>query len=108
MTEWTVVGVLVVLIGLFFTVGKPIIGLVKELQAVQIETKRQEREIDRDIESIKELVKLSQSHETRITTQESETDKLAASIAELVALNGNHEGRIVVLEKDVDDIKRGS
>lgn len=105
MTEWTVVGVLVVLIGLFLTVGKPILNLVTQLQGLRYDTDRQEKEIDRDIESIKELVKVSQSHEIRITNQESETDKLAASIAELVKLNADHEGRIVVLEKDVDVIK---
>lgn len=103
--EWTVVTALVVLVGLFFTIGKPIIGLIKELQAVQIETGRQEKEIDRNIESIKGLVQISQSHENRIAKTESETDKLAASIAELVKLNANHEGRIVILEKDVDVIK---
>lgn len=103
--EWTVVTALVVLVGLFMTVGKPIMNVVKELQALRFETDHQEKEIDGDIESIKELTKLSQSHEVRISNQESETDKLAASIAELVALNQNHEGRIVVLEHDVNKSK---
>lgn len=103
--EWTVVTALVVIVGLFFTVGKPILSLVSQLQELRFETNKQEKEINRDIESIKELTKLSQSHETRIASNESETDKLAASIAELVKLNHDHEGRIVVLEHDVMDIK---
>lgn len=61
--EWTVVGVIVVLVGLFFTVGKPILNLVTELQALKIETNRQEKEINRDIESIKELTKIATAHE---------------------------------------------
>lgn len=103
--EWTVVTALVVIVGLFMTVGKPIMNVVKELQALRFETDHQEKEIDRDIESIKELTKIAQAHESRITSAESETDKLAASIAELVALNQNHEGRIVVLEHDVNKSK---
>lgn len=103
--EWTVVTALVVIVSLFFTVGKPILSLVSQLQELRFEADRQEKEINRDIESIKELTKLSQSHETRIAGNKSETDKLAASIAELVKLNHDHEGRIVVLEHDVTDIK---
>lgn len=32
MTEWEVVGVLVVLVGLFFTVGKPIFSLITAIE----------------------------------------------------------------------------
>ena len=68
--EWTVVTALVVLIGLLFTIGKPILNVVKELQGLRYDTDRQEKEINRDIDSIKELAKISQSHENRLVNVE--------------------------------------
>ena len=97
--EWTVVGVIVVLVGLFFTVGKPILGLVTELQKLRYETDRQEKEINRDIESIKELTKIAQAHQARIESTERETDKLAKSIAELVTVSAKHDAEIHELKE---------
>lgn len=80
-------------------------SLVSEFQAVQIETGRQEKEIDRNIESIKELVKLSQSHEQRLTEQqkrlgEDEIDmkEVRAQTSELLRITQSHEARITHLE----------
>lgn len=98
MSEWSVVTVIVVLVGLFFTVGKPIWGVLKELQALSIETKRQEKEIDRDIESIKELVKLSQSHENRLANVEDNYAEIRAQTTELLKVTLSHEARIAGLE----------
>lgn len=98
MTEWAVVGVLVVLIGLFFTVGKPILSVVKELQQLRFETDHQEKEINRDIESIKELVKLSQSHENRINNLEDNYAEVRAQTSELLRISQGHEQRITHLE----------
>lgn len=110
--EWTVVGVIVVLVGLFFTVGKPIMGVVRELQTLRCDTDRQEKEIDRDIDSIKELVKLSQIHENRITNQEdkmvearSSLSEVNSAITELLRVSQTHEARIHNLEDDVSEIK---
>lgn len=83
MTEWTVVTVIVVLVGLFFTVGKPIMSVAKEMNMLRFETDRQEKEIDRNIESLRELSKIAQAHETRIQNTESAVDKLAATVSEL-------------------------
>lgn len=98
--EWTVVTALVVLVGLFFTVGKPIINVVKELQALRFETDRQEKEIDRDIDSIKELTKIAQSHENRLANQENDMAEVRAQTSELLRVTLSHEQRIVHLEED--------
>lgn len=96
--EWTVVTALVVLVGLFFTVGKPIWGVLKELQTLRCETDHQEKEINRDIESIKELVRLSQSHENRISNAEDNYAEIRAQTSELLRVTQSHEARITGLE----------
>lgn len=96
--EWTVVTALVVIVGLFFTVGKPIWGVLKELQTLRIKTDHQEKEIDRDIESIKELVKLSQSHENRLADVEEDYAEIRAQTSELLKVTLSHESRITSLE----------
>lgn len=96
--EWTVVTALVVIVGLFFTVGKPIWGVLKELQTLRCETDHQEKEIDRDIESIKELVKLSQSHENRLADVEEDYAEIRAQTSELLKVTLSHESRITSLE----------
>ena len=100
MTEWTVVTVIIALIGLFFTVGKPILGLVKEIQGLRYDTDRQEHEIDRDIKSIKELSKIAQAHETRIVNQEDKMCEVTAEITKLLEVSQSHEMRIHDLEQD--------
>lgn len=96
--EWTVVTVLVVLVGLFFAVGKPIWGVLKELQTLRCETDHQEKEIDRDIESIRELVKISQSHENRLADVEEDYAEIRAQTSELLKVTLSHESRITSLE----------
>lgn len=96
--EWTVVTALVVIVGLFFAVGKPIWGVLKELQTLRCETDHQEKEIDRDIESIKELVKLSQSHENRLADVEEDYAEIRAQTSELLKVTLSHESRITSLE----------
>lgn len=101
MTEWTVVTVIIALVGLFITVGKPILGLIKEIQGLRYDTDRQEHEIDRDIESIKELSKIAQAHETRIMNQEDRMCEITAEISELLKVSQSHEMRIHDLEQDI-------
>lgn len=105
MTEWTVVTVIVVLVGLFFTIGKPILGVIKELQGLRYDTDHQEKEINRDIESIKELSKIAQAHENRIMNQEDKMSQVSAEITELLRVSQSHEMRIHDLEQDVGTIK---
>lgn len=54
------------------TVGKPIMNVVKELQALRFETDHQEKEI---AASIAELVALNQNHEGRIVVLEHDVNK---------------------------------
>ena len=100
--EWTVVIVITALIGLFFTVGKPVMGVVTELQKLRYETDRQEKEINRDIESIKELTKIAQAHQERLADTERETDKLAKAVAEVVALSAKHDVEIKELRERIE------
>lgn len=103
--EWTVVTVLVVLVGLFFTIGKPVLGIIKELQALRIETNRQEKEISRETDTIKELVKISQSHENRLCNTENGLIGTNESIAELLKVSQSHEIRIHDLEQNIGELK---
>lgn len=96
--EWTVVTALVVLIGLFFTIGKPILNVVKELQGLRYDTDRQEKEINRGIDSIKELAKISQSHENRLVNVEDDYAEIRAQTSELLKVTLSHEARITGLE----------
>ena len=97
--EWTVVLALVTLIGLFFTVGKPILNLVTKLEKNTYDTAAQQKEIDRNIDSIKDLVKIAQAHNDRINNQESEVDKLTKNVAELVAISTKHDREIQELRE---------
>lgn len=101
--EWTVVTTLVVIVGLFFTVGKPIWGVLKELQTLRVQTDYQEKEINTDVETVKELVKLSQSHENRLPNQENDMAEIRAQTSELLKVTLSHEGRISSLESKSKD-----
>lgn len=76
--EWTVVGVIIVLVGLFFTVGKPIWSILKELQTLRCDTNYQERTINQDSENIRELSKIAQSHENRLQNIEGDYAEVRA------------------------------
>ena len=101
--EWTVVTSLVVIVGLFFTVGKPIWGLLRELQTLRVQNDYQEKIINTDAETVKELVKLSQSHENRLANQENVTEEIRAQTSELLKVTLSHEGRISNLENKSKD-----
>lgn len=98
--EWTVVTALVVIVGLFFTVGKPIWGVLKELQTLRVQTDYQEKEIDKDLESLKELSKIAQAHEMRLANQEDNFAEVRAQTSELLKVTLSHEERISHLEKN--------
>ena len=84
MNEWTVVSVLVVLIGLFMTVGKPIITLNNSITRLQdaINTLREDiRVLTGRTDNQEERL---QNHETRISIleerqKENSSDKWAVS-----------------------------
>ena len=45
MNEWTVVGIIVTLVGLFFTVGRPIIELNKNITTLNVIVKQNSKDI---------------------------------------------------------------
>lgn len=101
--EWTVVTSLVVIVGLFFTVSKPIWSVLKELHTLRAQNDYQEKAINADAETVKELVKLSQSHENRLANQENITAEIRAQTSELLKVTLSHEGRISNLESKSKD-----
>lgn len=101
--EWTVVTSLVVIVGLFFTVSKPIWGALKELQTLKVQNDYQEKERNTYTETVKELVKLSQSHENRLANQENDMAEIRAQTSELLKITLSHEGRISNLESKSKD-----
>lgn len=101
--EWTVVTSLVVIVGLFFTVSKPIWSALKELQTLRVQNDYQDKVMNADAETVKELVKLSQSHENRLANQENNMAEIRAQTSELLKVALSHEGRISNLESKSKD-----
>lgn len=96
--EWTVVTVITALVGLFFTVGKPITKLVTEVKALRIDTTYQQKELDQEDKILKELVKIVANHETDLQKQEVDMSELRAQTAEMLKITMSHESRITRLE----------
>lgn len=74
--EWTIVVTLSALIGLFFTVGKPIISLCSTLKVMQNQFNQEREDMSETKEQIKDLVKISSTHEMRIHDLEQDVDHL--------------------------------
>ena len=68
--EWTVVTVLVTLIGLFMTIGKPIINLQKCITKLQDSVDGLSRRLDKYEQKTDKQDEILQDHETRITVLE--------------------------------------
>ena len=85
MNEWTVVTVLIAIIGLFFTVGKPVIKLNTSLVTLNTRLERMEKE------SEKESTRNEESHKG-----------MQKEIAENEHAINDHERRIGILEHDTE------
>ena len=85
MNEWTVVTVLIAIIGLFFTVGKPVIKLNTSLVTLNARLERMEKE------SEKESTRNEESHKG-----------MQKEIAENEHAINDHERRIGILEHDTE------
>lgn len=72
--EWTVVTALVVLVGLFFTVGKPILALNRNIVELNLTMKQQATDIKRNAEEIKDQKKHAQESHKRLWEHNSEQD----------------------------------
>lgn len=64
--EWTVITVLIAIVGLFLTVGKPILNFCTEIKALRLEVNFDEKRLQKITDDIEELSKITQSHEMRI------------------------------------------
>lgn len=87
MTEWGVVGVIVVLVGLFTAVCVPLIKSTKENTRIMTELNLSVTNLREDIS---ELSTNNKEAHKRLWTHQAEQDKII----------NDHETRIVVLEKE--------
>ena len=88
MNEWTVVGVITALVGLFFTVGKPIINLNNNITLLNANIKRNSDEIAEQKKELKDQRKAAHESHEKLWAKNSEQDD---------RLN-DHETRIKILE----------
>lgn len=89
MNEWTVVTVLIALIGLFFTVGKPIISLNKNITTLNLSVERNNERLDKQETAIANQKKSAHESHQKLWDHNDKQDE---------QLN-DHETRISVLEQ---------
>lgn len=89
MNEWTVVGVIIALVGLFFTVGKPIIDLNSNITLLNANVAQNNKELKEQKEELKEQKKNAHESHEKLWEKNDEQDKTLA----------DHETRIKILEK---------
>ena len=86
--EWTVVTVLVAIVGLFFTVGKPIVNLNTSITKLQVTLDNMGRELEEQKKALAEQERSAHNSHSRIWAHEEEQDR---------TLN-DHERRLGILE----------
>ena len=77
--EWTVVTALVVLVGLFFTIGKPILSVCGEIKELQIQGNQEKVDMTETKNQLKELVQIAQNHEIRIHDLEQDIKQIKST-----------------------------
>lgn len=87
--EWTVVTVIIALVGLFLTVGRPIISLNKNIVELNMTMKQQGEAIKENAADLKEQKKHAHEVHQRLWEHNEEQDKTLQ----------NHEQRIHDLEQ---------
>lgn len=87
--EWTVVTVLVTIVGLGFTVGVPIINLNKNITMLNANIQRNNEELAEQKEALKEQKKDAHESHQKLWDKNDEQDKVLS----------DHETRIRILEK---------
>ncbi len=87
--EWTVVTALVVIVGLFLTVGKPILNLNKNIVELNLTMKQQGEAIKSNADDLKEQKVHSHEAHQRLWDHNDKQDKQLS----------DHEQRIHYLEK---------
>ena len=89
MNEWSVVTVLIAIVGLFCTVGAPIISLNKNIATLNAEMKRSNARLDKNEKAIEKQQESAHESHQKLWDKNHEQDKTLA----------DHETRIKVLEK---------
>ena len=89
MDEWTVVLVLISLVGLFMTVGKPIISLNNNITLLRADIQQNSKEIEEQKSELQKQREYAKESHRRIWDHNDEQDKIL----------GDHETRIAILEK---------
>lgn len=96
MNEWGVVSVLIVLIGLFTTVGKPLMSLNKSIVTLNLNVEGLKNElVDQKSELVRQREHAHESH-GRLWDHNTEQDKKLGEHGKAIA---NHEYRIKQLEE---------
>lgn len=90
MNEWQVVGVIVVLVGLFFTIGKPIIDLNKNITLLNANVQQNNKELAEQKDELKEQRKSARESHQKLWAKNEEQDKVLR----------NHETRLSILEEN--------
>lgn len=88
MNEWTVVGVIIALVGLFFTVGKPIIDLNNNITLLNANVAQNNKELKEQKEELKEQKHNASKSHGELWDKNEEQDKVLQ----------DHETRIQILE----------
>lgn len=89
MNEWTVVSVIIALVGLFFTVGKPIVTLNNTITLLRADIQQCSKEIEEQKKELQEQRKDAKDSHRRIWEHNDEQDGVLQ----------DHETRIRLLEQ---------
>ena len=88
--EWTIVTVIIALVGLFFTVGAPIIKLNSNITLLNANMQHNREEIAENKKAIKDQKTSAHEAHQKLWDKSSEHDKMLH----------DHETRIKILEKE--------
>lgn len=88
MNEWTVVSVIIALVGLFITIGKPIINLNNTMTALNITVQQNNKKIEEHDKKLEKQTEDAHNSHQRLWDKNDEQDKTI----------NDHETRIRVLE----------
>ena len=88
MNEWTVVTVLAALVGLFFTVGKPVINLNKTMTTLNINVEHNSQEVKELKDDLKQQRESAHESHTKLWEHNSKQDEKIQ----------DHETRLGILE----------
>ena len=90
MNEWTVVLALGTIVGLFFTVGKPILTLNSNVVKLNMNVEQNNKELEKQGTAIEEQKKNAKESHQKLWDKNAEQDKVLH----------DHEFRIKLLEKE--------